>query len=1046
MRFLDGLIKYSLRHRLSVLVLGLIALVYGSWVALDLPVDVFPDLNRPVVTVLTEGHGLAPEEVETLITVPIESVFAGLPGVVRVRSSSGIGISIIYVEFEWGTDIYRNRQLVAERLRLAEDLLPEGKVPIMGPITSIMGEIQFVGLVPEEGADPMEARTLADWVLRPRLMSIPGVSQVVVMGGQVKQYQILVSTEKLQKKGLSLEDLERSLRSISENTTGGFLNKDGKEFLIRPLGRIENIEELENSFIATHFGKPVRIKDVAKVQIGPQVKRGEASISGEHAVVLTIQKQPEASTIELTKRIEEELEDFQKTLQPDIRLETDLFKQSHFIENSISNVIEALRDGAIMVALVLLFFLLNIRTTAITLTAIPLSFVITAIVFSWLGLGVNTMTLGGLAIAIGELVDDAIIDVENIFRRLKQNRFLPNPKPILKVCFEASREIRSSVVYSTIIVVLVFVPLFALSGIEGRLFKPLGLAYIISLLASLLVSLTITPVLCSYLLPNIKATKTKEDPLLIQWIKKFGSRLVGFTLNWPKSVITSSALLLAGSIYLIPFMGQNFLPQFNEGTAVLGVASYPGISLPESDKLGTKIEKALLTVPEVKSTVRRTGRAEMDEHAEGVHWSEIDVDFHEGDRPKEVVLEHVRRVVNEAGDVYVNVGQPISHRLDHMMSGVRSQIAIKVFGSDLAELRSIAGQIYDSLEGIDGLVDLSVEPLVRTPQLKIAIYRDDAAEQLISAGALAEDLELALNGARVAQVLEGQKTFDIFVRLDEESRASPEKIEETVIKIMPTGRAVKLGEVAAVYEGDGPNMVNREDRLRRIVVQANSAGRDLASLMQEIQQTIETKIELPQNYFIKYGGQYESQQQAQKLILILGMISLLAILFVLFLQFRSTILSLQIMLNVPFALIGSIIAIYITEREFSLASLVAFITLCGIATRNGILMINHYITLMKDEGESFSKEMVTRGSLERLIPVLMTALTAVFALSPLLFAKGDPGKEILYPVAVVIVGGLISSTLLVIFVTPTIFYNYGRRAAESLVTLRNEKEKGELEI
>ncbi len=1029
---LNAIIRYSLNHRLSILGLLLAICTYGFWLAQNLPIDVLPNLNRPTVAILAEAHGLAPEEVESLVTVPIESVLNGAPGVLRVRSTSSIGISISYVEFDWGTEIFRNRQLIAERLQLLQGRLPPGILPVMGPITSIMGEIQFVGLLVEDPSrvSPMDVRTFADWTLRPLLMTIPGISQVVVMGGDVKQYQILASTPALQRKGISLEDLKHAISEISENTTGGFLDIGDKEFLIRPLGRVASLEDIQNSVIGTHQGRPVFVKDVAEVKLGAKTKRGEASISGQHAVILTIQKQPHASTIDLTREIDKKLNEIRKTLPAGMKLETHLFRQANFIQTAIDNVRYALRDGIVMVAIILFLFLLNVRTTLITLIAIPTSLLVTAIIFHYFELGINTMTLGGLAVAIGELVDDAIVDVENVFRRLRENRQLEKPLPALKVIYEASSEVRGSIVVSTLIVCLVFLPLFALGGIEGRLFLPLGVAYIISIVASLIVSLTITPVLCSYFLPQSKAMEHLGDGFLVRGLKASAGRLISFALPKPWLVAALCLGLLGFSLSLLPHMGRNFLPHFNEGSATIGVAAAPGISLAASDALGKKVEEAILSVPEVVSTVRRTGRAEMDEHAEGVHWSEIDVDFKAGGRDRPLVLNEIRNKIEAVGDVYVNIGQPISHRLDHLLSGVRAQIAVKVFGPELSDLRRIGGEVYSLLEGIPGIVDLQVEPLVLIPQLKIAIDREEAGFYGLKTGALADDLEIAFNGETTGQVIEGPRIYDIFMRLDEQSRSHPDQIADTLIKTMPSGQAVKLSDVAKVYQGSGPNMINREDMQRRIVVSANSQGRDLGSVVRDIQSKLAGELKLSQGYFIKLGGQFESEQYASRQILKLGILSLLGIFAVLYLNFRSTVLSLQIMLNSPLALIGSIFAIYMTDRTLSVATLIAFITLCGIASRNGILMVSHYLHLMKEEGESFGIPMILRGTLERLVPVLMTASTAALALIPLLLAAGEPGKEILHPVAVVIVGGLASSTLLDLIVTPTAFYLFGKKAAE----------------
>jgi CzcA family heavy metal efflux pump len=1040
---LDAIIRLSLRYRLFVLGLAAALMILGLWITTRLTVDVFPDLNRPTVSILTEAHGLAPEEVETLVTLPIESVLNGTPGVLRIRSSSGIGISIVYAEFDWGTEIFRNRQLVSERLQLVQGKLPAGMIPVMGPVTSIMGEIQFAGLTSPDGTvSNMELRRLADWVVRPRLMTLSGISQVVVMGGEVKQYQILVSSDRLQKKGISIEDFKHALSELSQNTTGGFVDIGDKEYLIRPLGRLETLEQIAAAPVGLHLGKPVFVKDVAEVKIGPKAKRGEGSINGKHAVVMTIQKQPQADTVRLSHQIDSTLTELQSVLPSGAKIEGDLFKQAHFIEAAISNVEEALRDGAIIVAIVLFLFLANLRTTAITLVTIPLSLLITAIVFKFMGLGINTMTLGGLAVAIGELVDDAIVDVENVFRRLRENKAHGSPKGPLQVIFEASSEVRNSIIFSTLIVVLVFIPLFFLSGIEGRLFAPLGIAYIISLTASLVVSLTVTPVLCSYLLPKTKLVEG-EDSFLARTLKNIHRKVLRHTLHHPLPILAGCLILLIASLALIPLMGSNFLPPFNEGTATIGVGAKPGISLAASDALGTKIEEAMLSVPEVKSTVRRTGRAEMDEHAEGVHWSEIDVDFKEGGRARNVVLNELREKVEESGDVYLNIGQPISHRLDHLLSGVRAQIAIKIFGADLNELRRLGIETESLLKGIPGLVDLNVEPLVVIPQLKIAIDYEEAGKHALRTGTLADDLELALNGTEVAQMIERQTLFGIFMRLDDPSRANEDSIGSILVKTLPNGTPLRVKDVAEVYSGTGPNMVNRENMQRRLVVSANSGGRDLGSLVEEIKKKLDLHLKLPAGYYTVLGGQFESQEQASRLLLIFGALSLLAIIAILYLHFHSWTITFQILLNIPLALIGSIVAIYLTERELSVATLVAFITLCGIASRNGIMMLSHYLHLMKSEGMAFSEEMVIKGSLERLIPVLMTAISAAVALIPLLLSRGQPGKEILYPVAVVIVGGLISSTLLDILATPAIFYRFGRKAAERYLSFQSKPEQGE---
>jgi Cu(I)/Ag(I) efflux system membrane protein CusA/SilA len=1013
--------------------------IYGAFVLVNLPVDVFPDLNRPTVNIMTEAPGMAPEEVETLVTLPLETVLNGLPGVERVRSSSGIGLSVLYVEFAWGTEIYRNRQLVAEKLAIAKEKLPQNVTPVMGPISSIMGEIQLLGLTSEDGKlSPIELRTIADWVIRPRLLSVPGVAQVIAIGGGMKQYQILLSSEKLQLFRLSLEDVGHNLSHLSQNTTGGFIDLNNKEYLIRNIGMVKSEDDLLNTVVGLHLGRPILVKDIAEVKVGAQVKRGDGSVNGKPAVIISIQKQPGSNTVELTDKIDSALNELTKSFPKGVKLERDLFKQSHFIEAAIHNVKEALRDGAIFIVIVLFLFLLNFRTTAITLTAIPLSFVVTAIVMKWFGITVNTMTLGGLAVAIGELVDDAIVDVENVFRRLRENKKLANPLPTLQVIYNASSEVRNSIVFATIIVVLVFIPLFYLSGIEGRLFIPLGVAYIVSLLASLLVSLTVTPMLCSVFLSKGKLIE-HEEGRFVRWLKNWDSKLLHKSLDHPKMVMGISLGLFLGALALLPMMGRDFLPKFNEGTAVVSIRAQPGISLTASNELGTQAEKLILSVPEVKSVARRTGRAEMDEHAEGVNSSEIDVDFKSGiSRPKELVLDDIRKKLDTVPGVFTNIGQPISHRLDHLLSGVRAQIAIKLFGPDLTVLRSKAADIQRSIQGTKGLVDLQVEQQVLVPQVKIQLLREEAAKYGIVLGDLAKMLEMALNGEVVAQVLENQRIFNVYMRFDDKSRSNLELIKPATIKIMPDGSKIPLEKVADIFESTGPNLINRENVQRRIVVQANASGRDLDSLIKEMQSKISNNVKLPDGYFLEYGGQFESQQKASRLILGLGILSLLGIFLVLYGHFKSSFIAFQIMLNIPMALIGSLVAVFMSDRILSVASLVAFITLCGIASRNGIMMISHYLHLMKFEGEKFSKEMVIRGSLERLVPVLMTALTAALALIPLLLSKGQPGKEILHPVAVVIVGGLLSSTLLDMFVTPTVFFRFGRHSAEKSLNEENE--------
>ena len=1034
----DRIILFALKNRLFVVAAAVLLLIYGGMVIAKLPVDVFPDLNRPTVTVLSEAPGLAPEEVETLVSLPIETTLNGAPGVDRVRSTSGIGLSVVTVEFAWGTDIYRDRQLVGEKLQLAAEHIPKGIIPAMGPVSSIMGEIMLLGLESSNGAtSPMEMRTLADWVVRQRLLTIPGVSQVIPIGGGVKQYQVRVNPQRLAALGLSLKQVELAVGASNENTTGGYLEAQSQEYLIRNLGRLSNPEQLLNTVVATRNGVPVLLKEVGSVGVGALAKRGDGSVNGKPAVILSIQKQPGASTIELTRRIEAALVELRPSLPKDVEMRP-LFKQSSFIEAAIHNVEQALRDGGILVLIILFLFLLNFRTTAITLTAIPLSFVTAAVVFHMFNISINTMTLGGLAIAIGELVDDAIVNVENVFRRLRENRHAALPRPDLEVVYKASSEVRNSIVYATVLVVLVFLPLFALSGIEGRLFAPLGIAYIVSILASFVVSLTVSPALCLFLLPKAKVMAEEKDSFVVRHLKQWDRRLLGWTLPHPEFVIGGAIVLVLGAAALVPLMGREFLPPFNEGTATVNVIAAPGTSLSESNRIGTIAEQQLLSVPEVVSTGRRTGRAELDEHAEGVHYTEIDVDFRRSKRTREQVLDDIRRRLGEIPGVFSNIGQPISHRLDHLLSGVRAQIAVKLFGNDLDQLRVKAAEIQAAMGTVPGVVDLQTEKQVLVPQVRIEGDRVALARYGLNVGDLNEALETALNGRVVSQVLEGQRTFDLLVRFDDASRGSLEAIRNALIDT-PSGAKVPLSAIAAVEESRGPNVIQHENVQRRIVVSANVSGRDLGRVVEDIQKQVGARVALPTGYFITYGGQFESQQSATRLIGILSLFSLAAMFLVLFAHFRSVPIVLQILLNIPLALIGSVVAIFLTGGTFSVASLVGFITLTGIASRNTIMMVSHYLHLMKEEGEQFDIHMVIRGSLERLVPVLMTALTAGLALIPLVLAKGEPGKEILYPVATVILGGLISSTLLDMIVTPAVFYRFGRKSAEKHVAASSEE-------
>ncbi|MEO7672450.1 MAG: efflux RND transporter permease subunit [Pyrinomonadaceae bacterium] len=1082
---LNAIIKSALQNRLIVVAMAALLIVWGAYIAYNLPVDVFPDLNKPTITILTEAEGLAPEEVETQVSYPIETVMNGLPGVERVRSVSGIGLSIVYVEFGWGTDVYRNRQLVAEKITEAREQLPPGTSPFLAPISSIMGEIMLISVTSHGGkTSPLDVRTLADWTIRPRLLTIAGVSQVIPIGGGVKQYQALVSPEKLKQFGVTIEEVATALEKSNVNSTGGFVDAQSQEYLVRNLGRFYTIDELKQTVVAYRNNTPIRLGDVANVEFGAKIKRGEAGSNGLPAVIMSVQKQPGASTIELTKKVEAAVKELQLTLPPDIEINTNLFRQSNFIEASVGNVVEALRDGAILVAIVLFLFLLNFRTTFITLTAIPLSFVVTFLVLWAFGISINTMTLGGLAVAIGELVDDAIVDVENIFRRLRENRLLDDPRPSLEVIYHASLEVRTSIVYATIIVALVFLPLFLLTGVEGRLLAPLGLAYITSLVASLVVSLTVTPVLASYLLPqlfnrrdagtgdvgtasgsdrvldagvgNPVATahgsdtlrrrfsafkNSEEESFIVRWLKKWDERLLHWTLRHPYKVMAGAALLFVSAMATLPFVGTAFLPDFNEGTLTINVLAEPGTSLAESNRIGQISEKLLLEVPEVISTGRRTGRAELDEHAEGVHYSEIDVDLRESDRSREEILAVIREKLAVVPGVTVSVGQPISHRLDHLQSGVRAQIAVKLFGDDLSTLRSKAEEIRNTMQTVEGAVDVQIERQVLIPQVRFNVDRARAAQYGLPPGEITETLETALNGKTVSTAIDGARRYDVVVRFDDASRGSLDALQNVTIDT-PQGSQIPVSAVATIENLPGPNQILRENTKRRIVISANTGGRDLGSVVGDLQARVASQVTLPPGYFVEFGGQFQASQEATRTLSVLTIFSLVAIFFLLIKALGDWRSALQVLVNIPLALIGAVIAMLLTGGVFSIATLVGFISLVGITSRNGIMMISHYLHLMREEGEDFTEEMIIRGSLERLVPVVMTALTAGLSLIPFVLAADAPGKEILHPLAVVVLGGILTSTLLDQMVTPAVFFKFGKPAADKIIAEREGRSQG----
>jgi HME family heavy-metal exporter len=1045
---LNAVIRFALRYRLLTIAVAIVLLVYGGFEMYRLPIDVFPDLNRPRVTILTEAPGLAPEEVETLITFPLESVLNGATGVQAVRSSSGVGLSVVYVEFAWGTDILVDRQIVSEKISLAADRLPKGIRPQLAPISSIMGQIMIVGMWSESGkTSPMEVRTLADWVVRQRLLTVPGVAQVVTMGGGRKQFQVLVNADELLKYDITLADVERAVSESNENATGGYLNQGGNELLVRSLGRIEKITDLEKVVVKADAERPVLLRQVARVAELPQVKRGDSTVEGHAAVVLTVTKQPGADTRLVTDQITEAIASVRSSLPDDVLVDAGVYQQRSFIDRSIHNVIDALRDGGILVVIILFLFLLNFRTTFITLTAIPLSIVVTALVFKWFGMSINTMTLGGLAVAIGELVDDAIVDVENIYRRLRENRHAAHPKSALRVVYEASSEVRNSIVFSTILVVLVFIPLFALSGMEGRLFTPLAVAYIVSITASLLVSLTVTPVLSYWLLPNARCMSHDREGSLLRFLKRLAAPAIRLSIRHPFPILAAVALAVVASVIVVIQLGGDFLPKFNEGVAQVNVLLPPGTSLEASNQIAGMVDQRLKVLQKqghVASFARRTGRAELDEHAEGVNHSEIIVELiPQPGKSRDESLEELRHDLSQVPAATITVEQPLQHLISHMLSGVTATVGIKLYGDDLAVLRRTAAEIKTAIQDVPGVTDLVVEPQVEIPQLRIQRKLDKLADNGLTVRQVNEFIETAMNGRVVSEVVQGERKFDLVVRLDDEYRKDPEKLRRLSINL-PGGGRVPLESVATIERASGPNTINRENVRRRIVVQCNISDRDLASVVTDIQQLLAPIEERLHNessgYFIEYGGQFESQQQATRTMLLLGLVSLALMFLALYTLFKSVNLSLQVLAALPMAAIGAVAALVVTGQTLTVASMVGFISLAGIASRNGILLIAHYLHLVRYEGERFTPQMIERAGKERLAPMLMTALTAGIALVPLAMAAGEPGKEILYPVATVIIGGLISSTLLDFFVHPALFWRFGRAQAEQQLLAADQDE------
>ena len=1064
----NKIIRFSLNNRLLVLVASALLLVAGTYTATTMDVDVFPDLNAPTVTVMTEAKGMAPEEVERLVTFPIETAVNGATDVRRVRSSSTTGFSIVWVEFDWGTDIYRARQIVSEKIATVMDALPQHVgTPTLGPQSSILGEVLFVALTVDdelkinstgtheedenhpdgnnsqlsivkrsslaegksnsqlEKTSLQDLRTLADWTIRPRLLATGGVAQVAVLGGEVKEYQILLSPEKMMHYDVSLGEVMEVVSGMNQNATGGTLYEYGNEYIIRGMLSTNDVDEIGRTVVKRVGGAPLLLNHIAEVKIGDQrPKFGMASLRTEPAVILTVTKQPNTSTLELTKKLDATLEDLKRELPADVKVTTDVYRQERFINSSIDNVKSALIEGAIFVVIVLFIFLMNVRTTLISLVTIPLAFVAAILTLNAFGLTINTMSLGGLAIAIGSLVDDAIVDVENVYKRLRENRALPidQRRPVLTVIYDASREVRMPILNSTLIIIASFVPLFFLTGMEGRMLAPLGIAFIVALCASTLVALTLTPVLCSYLLgrksenSEISENSDKEPPVT-RWFKKGYTRLLSWTLRhrWP--VLGSTAALLIVALVAFFGLGRSFLPPFNEGSFTINVATLPGISLEESDKIGRRTEELLLTIPEIKTVGRKTGRAELDEHALGVNVSEIEAPFELADRSKDELIAEVREKLGTLPGVNVEVGAPISHRIDAMLSGTRASIAVKIFGTDLNEMYRIGNRVKAAVEGVEGIADLNVEQQVERPQLKIVPKRDVMAKYGVTMPEFADMVSVLLAGEPVSQVYEGRRVFNLTLKVGDDSRATAEDIRRLIVD---AGDAkVPLGQIADVVSSVGPNTINRENVERKVVVSANVAGRDLRGVVTDMRRIIEEQIELPEDYHIQYGGQFENEENASRTILIASLFAIMVIFMLLYNQFRSLVQSAVILVNLPLALIGGVLMLWFTGGELSIPALIGFISLFGIATRNGMLLIERYNDLCA-EGYSVV-ESVLRGSADRLNPILMTALTTALALIPLAIGGDLPGNEIQSPMAKVILGGLATSTLLNGFIVPIMY-------------------------
>lgn len=1018
---LNRILTISLQNRLMVLLCAVVLSITGLYIGRNMSVDVFPDLTAPTVTILTEAHGMESEEVEKLVTYQLETALNGSPNVRRIRSSSAAGISIVWVEFEWGTDIYRARQIVSERIPMVRENLPTGVgTPTMAPISSIMGEIMLLG-VTSDSLSPMELRTLSDWTIRPMIKSIGGIANVIVIGGDYKQYQVFAHPEKLKYYNITLGDLLKKVQEANVNVSGGFINQHGNQYLIKGNGRAYAIEHLQEAVLKRVNGQSIKIKDVATVQIGAADKIGDGSLNGSPAVILTISKQPDVNTLELTEKLDAAILDLKKTLPVSVEIKNHIFRQADFIQASLDNLSQTLLEGAFFVIVVLFIFLMNWRTTVISLLAIPLSLLVSVIVLKMLGYTFNTMSLGGMAIAIGALVDDAIIDVENVYKRLRKNIRCPKEErqPVLTVVKEASLEIRSSIIIATLIIIVSFVPLFFLSGMEGRLLQPLGIAFITSVLTSLVVAVTVTPVLCSYLLKSEKVlSKQVEGTKVERWLKKKYSGVLVLALKAPKTIIGLTIGAFAISLLLLTELGRSFLPEFNEGSLVISVVGVPGMSLEESNKTGQLVEQLLLEMPEVDVITRRTGRAELDEHAQGVNVAEIDVPFTLNDKGKEQFFEEVRTKLRLVPGVNITLGQPIAHRIDHMLSGTRANIAIKVFGPDLQRLFEIGKNIEESIKSIEGIADVAVDQQIEVPQIRITPKRQMLAAYGITVNDLMEQVDIAFAGEKAGEIYEEQKYFDLIVRFRKKARNSIESVKSALISL-PNNGQVSMDQLATVSSVSSPNTISREDVQRKIVVAANVQGRDLRSVVNEIKEIVETTVQIPEGYRVVYGGQFESEAKASQLLLITALLAILIIFLLLYFEFKDVKLSFIVLINLPLALIGGILIVYFTSGILSIAATIGFISLFGIATRNGILLVSRYEDLRK-EGKH-GVELLKAGALDRLNPILMTAFTTGLALIPLALKGGVPGNEIQSPMAIVILGGLFSATLLNLIVIPCVY-------------------------